>query len=189
MSNLTLGSISGMPLNGNVVTVPSGHIIRQTGTIVQVVQVVKTDATAMSPGGIWGTIPGMSATITPRFSTSRIMVMIDVKAIGTTDVAVSRTRLIRDGNPIYVGDAAGSRPRGMSQAYVNGAGAGQHNIAQQGGVFLDSPATVLPITYAVQIGGDGTTNTFYINRTQSDRDTSTHDGRAASSITLMEIAS
>lgn len=189
MSNLTLGSISGMALNGNVVSVPSGHIIKQTGTIVQIIQVVKTDATAMSPGGIWGDVPGMSASITPRFSTSKIFVMVDIKAFGTQDIAVCRTRIIRDGNPIYVGDTASSRPRAMAQSYISSGGSGQHNMSQLGGNFLDSPITTSQVTYKIQIGGDGTTNTFYINRTQSDRDTSTHDSRAASSITLMEIAS
>lgn len=189
MSNLTLGSISGMGVNNNVVTVPTGHIVKQSGTIVQIIQVVKTDATAMSPGGLWGTIPGMSATITPRFNTSRIMIMVDVKASGTTDVAVCRTRLVRDGTGIYVGDASSTRPRSMGQGYINSAAAGQHNMFQLGGNFLDSPGTILPITYTIQIGGDGTSNTFYINRTQSDRDQTYMDGRGASSITLMEIAS
>jgi hypothetical protein len=188
MSQLSVGQLRGLTVNNNVISVPSGHTLTYPSAIIQVVQTVKTDATAMSPGGIWGNIPGMSATITPKFSTSKIFVMVDVKVAGTQDVAVCRTRLTRDGNAIYVGDAASNRPRGMSQFYINSAGAGSLHMAQQGGNFLDSPATISPVTYQVQIGGDGTTNTFYINRTQGDRDNASMDARGASSITLMEIA-
>ena len=188
MSQLSVGQLRGLTVNNNVISVPSGHTLTYSGGVLQVVQVVKTDATAMSPGGIWGDVPGMSASITPKFSTSKIFVMVDIKAFGTQDVAVCRTRILRDGNPIYVGDAASLRPRAMQQSYISSGGQGLYNMSQMGGNFLDSPATTSQVTYKIQIGGDGTANTFYINRTQGDRDNASMDARGASSITLMEIA-
>jgi hypothetical protein len=40
----------------------------------------------------------------------------------------------------------------------------------------------------MQFGGDGTSLTLFINRTQGDRDTAFYDSRIPASITLMEIA-
>jgi hypothetical protein len=188
MSNLTVGSISGLGTNNNVVTVPTGHTIKQPGSVLQVVQTVKTDATAMSSGAVWADIPGMSATITPKFSTSKILVMVDVKIAGTVDSSTVRAKLIRNATDIYVGDAASSRPRVMGAFYINNAGAGIYYMAQCGGNYLDSPATTSATTYKVQIGGDGNSTVAYINRTQGDRDNAYYDGRGVSSITLMEIA-
>lgn len=165
---------------------------RSNSSILQIVQTVKTNAFASSAGAQWGDIPGMSATITPRFSNSKIFVMIDVKAAGTNDNSVCRTKLQRvigsgSYTDVYVGDGASNRPRVMSEFYM-ASGGGPYYMAQMGGNYLDEPQTVLPITYKVQIGGDGNGNTLYVNRTQGDRDTAYYDGRGVSSITLMEIA-
>jgi hypothetical protein len=53
-------------------------------------------------------------------------------------------------------------------------------------VFLDSPNTTSATTYKFQIAV--VSGTGYINRTGSDRDTATYDGRTTSSITVMEIS-
>lgn len=175
--------------------VSSGQFVHgrlPTGSTLQIVQTVKTNSFAASAGAVWGDIPGMTATITPKFSNSQIFVMVDVKAAGTNDNSVCRTkiqRVISGGSytDIYVGDAASNRPRVMSEFYM-ASGGGPYYMAQMGGNFLDSPATTSAVTYKVQIGGDGTGNTLYVNRTQGDRDTTYYDGRGVSSITLMEIA-
>jgi hypothetical protein len=51
---------------------------------------------------------------------------------------------------------------------------------------LDSPATTSSTTYKLQIVGSSAT--WYLNRSASDRDTANYDPRTASSITVMEIA-
>ena len=164
-------------------------------SVLQVVQTVKTDTFASTPGGTWGDIPSLTASITPKFSTSKILVMVDLKAAGTQDASIVRSRLLRSINsgaydPIYQGDASGGRPRSLGQFYISSGGTGIYYMAQIGGTYLDSPATTNVVTYKLQIGGDGSGSTVYVNRTQGDRDTSgTVDGRGVSSITLMEIAS
>jgi len=155
---------------------------------IQVVQTVKTDAFAGSIGGVWTDLTGMSATITPSSSSNKILVMVDMKGAGTADLSVIRSRLLRNGTPIYFGDAASSRPQSMGQFYISSGGAGTHYLAQLGGTFLDSPATTSAVTYKIQIGSDGVSQTVYINRTQGDRDANVYDSRTASSIILMEIA-
>lgn len=159
------------------------------GTVLQVAQVVKSDAFSGSVGAQWLDISGMSITFTPKFSTSKLLVTVDVKCASTASASVVRTRLLRDSNPVYVGDASSNRPRVLSTYYEgNSASDAIYSMAQLGGTFLDSPATVAPVTYKVQIGGDGTGSTVHVNRTQGDRDTAYYDGRGVSSITIMEIA-
>lgn len=159
------------------------------GTVLQVAQTVKSDVFAGSAGAQWLDIPGMSITFTPKFSTSKLLVTVDVKCASGASYSVVRTRLLRDSNPVYVGDAASNRPRVLATYYEgNSASDAIYSVAQLGGTFLDSPATVAPVTYKIQIGGDGNTQTIFVNRTQGDRDNAYYDGRAVSSITVMEIA-
>jgi hypothetical protein len=194
VSKVSLGSIEGLTVNGNTITVPTGHTIKQSGATLQVVQTVKTDVFATSPGATWGDIAGMSATITPKFASSKILVIVDLKAAGTQDASIVRSRLMRSINSgtydqIYMGDASGTRPRSLGQFYISSGGTGIYYMAQIGGTYLDSPLTTSPITYKLQIGGDSSSTTVYVNRTQGDRDNGgTVDGRGASSIILMEIA-
>jgi hypothetical protein len=157
---------------------------------VQIVQSVKTDTFSTTPGAIWVDVAGLSASITPTSASNRILVTVDMKGAGSQDTSIIRSRLLRDSTPIYIGDAAGDRPRGMGQFYIASGGAGGgFYIAQLGGTFLDSPATTSTITYKVQIGGDATSSTIFINRTQGDRDSGgTVDSRIAASITVMEIS-
>jgi len=159
------------------------------GGPIQVVQVVKTDAMAAAPNALWGDIPGLAATITPIFNTSKVLVTVDLKGAGAQSSSVMSVRLLRDSTPVFIGDAASNRRRAMSQEY-NGNISGDSNfaMAQMGGTFLDSPATTSAITYKVQFGGDSSGSVLYVNRTQGDRDNANMDARGASSITLMEMA-
>lgn len=159
------------------------------GKVLQVIQTVKTDTYATSFGAVWGDIPGLSVTITPSSTSSRVLVLLDVKFIGDTDTSVSRIKLVRNSTDIYIGDAASNRPRSSgAQNYNTDAGSGGFNVLASGGVYLDSPATTSATTYKVQGGGDSNSTIFYLNRTESDRDTAYYDTRTASSITVMEIA-
>jgi hypothetical protein len=181
-----------LPKDGSQVSIPNFAPI--AGSVIQVVQAVKTDSMAASPGAIWADVPGQggvgafSATITPSSTSSRILITVDMKGAGTTDSSVIRSRLLRNSTPIYIGDAASNRPQAMGQFYISSGGAGQHYLAQLGGTFLDSPATTSAVTYKVQIGADGVSQTVYVNRTQGDRDASVYDSRVAATITVMEIA-
>lgn len=166
-----------------------------TGTVLQVVQTVKTDSMAAAPSAIWTDIPGQggsgtfSATITPKSATNKILIIVDLKGSGAENASVIRTRLLRNSTAIYVGDASSNRPQSMGQFYIaSGGSTGGYYLAQLGGTFLDSPATTSAVTYKVQFGGDGTSITIFLNRTQGDRDNAYYDSRIPASITLMEIA-
>ena len=156
----------------------------EPGSVVQVLNVTKTDAQSLS-GSQWNDVTGLSLSITPKYATSKILVMADIKAAADTDASVVRSRVVRDSTAIGIGDASSSRPRALSQFYVTGS-AGPYYVAQLGGNVWDSPNTTSSITYKIQLSGDSNGSTMFINRTEGDRDG--YDGRFISSITLMEIA-
>lgn len=160
------------------VTVPTGGF----GKILQVKQVVKTN-TATINTTTWTTPSGLSVTITPSSTSSKILILCDVKFQGSAGTTTAQGRIVRGSTAIYIGDASGSRPRAMVQNYWNAEG--YHNPTS-GGIFLDSPATTSAVTYSFQAKSENT-NTTWINRTQNDRN-STSDSRNASSITVMEVA-
>lgn len=162
------------------------------GTVLQVVTVSKSDTFASSLGAVWGDIPGLSVTVTPLFANSKFLVMADIKAAGTANGSVVRTKIVRGISGTFsdvgVGDAAGSRPRSLSQFYISTGGEGAYHMAQLGGNISDLPNTLLPVTYKAQIGGDSTITVARVNITQTDRDSAYVDARGHSSITVMEIA-
>jgi hypothetical protein len=182
MSQLKVSSVTDLSGTGSVYT---------PGTVVQVATVSKSDAFAGTPGAQWMDVSGLSVTITPRFANSRFLVMADIKATGTADQTVVRSKIVRGISGTFtdvgVGDAASNRPRSLGQFYIAAAGSTVY-MAQIGGNVSDQPNTLLPVTYKAQIGGDSNSLVIRVNITQSDRDTAYYDARGHSSITVMEIA-
>ena len=153
----------------------------QTGSVLQVVQTVKTDT--FSTTSSYTSVTGLSASITPSSSTSKILVTVSLGALSATNSSM-KMGMYRGATPIYVGDAAGSRTQVSAQSQTT------NNYQAQFGAwsFLDSPATTSSTTYQVYIGSNGTGPTLYLNRTDRDNNASSEDARSASSIILMEIA-
>lgn len=152
-----------------------------SGSVIQVSSTSKTDPFSTSSTSFVD-VTGLSVSITPTSTSSKILVLGYVHTSVSGDIAFN-ARLMRDSTAIFVGDTAGSRPR---VTFFNG----PTNLPVLGSpfspIFLDSPATTSSTTYKVQVFTN--TGTIYVNRSGSDRDTSAYDGRTASSITVMEIA-
>ena len=159
----------------------------QTGSVLQVVQTVKSDTFSASPAqGTYVDVTGLSVSITPTSATNKILVFIDI-AVGHSiqTTGAGTVRLVRGSTPIYIGDAAGSRAQGVSSfPYV---ASPEYSVFRYSGVYLDSPATTSSTTYKYQIAGQSSSYTVYVNRTHYD-DNRWEDPRVASSITVMEIA-
>ena len=154
------------------------------GSVIQVVQATKTD-TASVTGFNW-TDMGLSATITPKFTSSKILVMVQANIGGSVGFDM-KARLMRGSVPLLIGDAAGSRPRAsanITQTYHS-----TNNYASDQTIinYLDSPNTTSATTYKIQMASYST-YVVYINRTGSDLNTAEYDGRTASSIILMEVS-
>lgn len=150
------------------------------GKVLQVVQATKTDTQTISAGA-WTDITGLSASITPSSTSNKVLVLAQVScAAYGAGSSYGALNLVRGSTDIFQGDAASNRTQstGGFQSYAT-AGSTMGTIC-----YLDSPASVASTTYKVQafdVGG-----TVYINRTNTDTDSSTYV-RMASSIILMEI--
>jgi hypothetical protein len=159
------------------------------GTVIQVVSTTKTDVFTSSVAATsFVAVTGLSAAITPRSTSSKILVMANVSGGASTasNGAVLDFRLKRGATVIGVGDAAGSRSRVTSGSYgVTSLGEALITVPGQ---VLDLPSTTSSTTYSVDILNlSGSTQTLYVNRTPTDTDSATWR-RSTSTITLIEVA-
>ena len=168
-----------VPVDG----VPSGG----GGGVVQVKSVTKTDTfTKPTNTTAFVDITGLSVSITPKFNTSKILVMYDL-CWGINDGHASM-RLMRDSTPIKIGDAASSRTRATGHWHQDDSGNDEYDITQHSGTFLDSPATTSATTYKLQIGNPHSSSyTVFVNRSGADNDAA-WEARTCSTITVMEIS-
>ena len=166
----------------------SGTILTTTspkaGNVIQVVSTTKTD-TFSSNSTSFTDITGLSASITPTSSSSKILVLATVAISGSNVQTQSTLRLVRGSTVIFAGDSAGSRQLGFYGTDPNTSNTS--NITPQSISFLDSPATTSSTTYKIQMYSNSSSATFYINRAYDDPDQA-YRTRTASSITILEIA-
>lgn len=153
--------------------------------VAQTVQTVKTD-TFTSTSTTYTDVTGLSVTITPKSSTSKILVTVSISGC-CNDAINSRAfyQIVRGSTAIGVGDVASNRSTatGVFTTYSLGTNA---LILTSAVAYLDSPATTSATTYKIQAktppGG-----TFYVNRTENDGDTA-NAPRVISTITVQEIS-
>jgi hypothetical protein len=164
------------------VTFNNSTVQASAGVVLQVVSTSKTD-TFSSSSTSFTAITGLSVSITPKFATSKIFVLVSMTCGMSADY-VFNTRLMRNSTAIDIGDAAGSRSPASTGGY-QGSSAIIYQVIPQNITYLDSPATTSSTTYSVQVAVEN--GTVYVNRTANDGDASAR-GRFASNITVMEIA-
>ena len=154
-----------------------------TGSVLQVVTTQKTDTFSTSSTSFVA-ITGISVSITPRSTSSRISVQVSFgNASAASATYTTAFRVMRGSTAIGVGDAVGSRPR----ASFKNVSAGSDHSSECSFLWIDSPSSVSSLTYTVEAQAQ-TPETFYLNRTATDSDgTSAYQARCASSITVMEI--
>lgn len=154
------------------------------GAILQVVQTNKTSSfSAASAAPTFVDITGLSATITPISTTSKILVMYSayICAGNSSGQYQTITRLVRNGSAIDLGDAR----TGLTQAGAGGGTPAYWYPSCHSLKFLDSPGTTSPITYGVQMCSEGGVASIV----GGSYNTGNALGfTAPSQITLMEIA-
>lgn len=140
----------------------------QTGSVLQVVQVLNT-TTYSSSSTTFVTPTGMSATITPTSSSSKILVIVKASCSGSlVNIVTLYSQLLRNSTALdgSTPDTLGTPTYDFtSQRYIN---------------YLDSPSTTSATTYSVQFRSDGAAWKFNMNGSGTNN--------ALSTITLMEIA-
>jgi len=146
-----------------------------------VVQVVSETITAQLNGSVSsaGTYidTGVTATITPSLSSSKILVSFSIGATGANSTSDNVFRLVRGSTNIAQG-SSGTYTGTVATRNLNSELSGTPTMTH-----LDSPSTTSAVIYKVQVTNTSNSSTVAINRRQSD----TAFG-AVSNITLMEIA-
>ena len=157
-------------------------VLPALGKILQVVTVNKND-TFSTTSQSFVDITGLSATITPASTSSRILILASIALGASSDFTY--IRLLRGSTVIDVGDAAGVRPQ-VTGASIYPNTAPNYILTQVPVTFVDSPSTTSAVTYKFQMRA-GSSGTAYLNRTSSDRDTADYEWRTPSNIILAEI--
>lgn len=147
------------------------------GTVLQVVQTVKTD-TFSTTSTSKVDITGMSVSITPTSATSKILIIATIN-YGGNDYNFY-CDLLR-GATVLNAPASGNNPCTIS---LCGISTTTYQILEGTISYLDSPATTSSTTYKLQIACQST-GSFRLNRSARD---GVNDSVCSSTITAMEIA-
>jgi hypothetical protein len=157
-----------------------------SGKVLQVVSTTKQDTFSVSNvSGTFSDVTGLSVSITPSSASNKILIICHV--VGAVDTETNRQFIMikRDGSQLLgaSGTASGNRISTITiQGQATTPGGATHFFN-----FLDSPSSTSSLTYQISMTqGTGATKTIYVNR-GSDDDNQSYIGRAASTITVMEI--
>jgi len=151
------------------------------GKIGQVINVIKTD-TASRGGASWADISGMTATITPSATDSKILWGFYIgesysSGYGKIQIVYGDDSAL---TTAAIGDTRGSRVRCTAGGMYDASTDTGQQVSVQG---LDAPNTISATTYKLQWWTSGT---FYLNRRGNDTDNASFDS-AISTLTLMEV--
>jgi hypothetical protein len=169
------GTISGVSATGltTAQTVASAQL--PAGSVLQVVSATST--TNNSTTGSTYVAAGLTTSITPKFSTSKILIIVNQNVYISTAGGEAVFTIYKNGADLTSGSGFADTYAGASDL-----------IGQVPMVYLDSPATTSAVTYNFQLRSGSTAAAVYINRTGSDRDTANYEWRTPSNIILMEIS-
>ena len=150
---------------------PAGSL----GGIVQIKHMELTGSNFTTQSNSMVDVTNFNLSITPKFSTSKIMVFVNARVANTTP----------DGNQINkrmgINLLRGSTVIGaqfFGAYYAGTSGSDLNNYGNISIHCLDSPATTSSTTYKIQINSDSTSSTAGV----------TAGGNAQSTITLMEVS-
>ena len=128
-------------------------------------------------------VDGLSVSITPHRSDSKILLMCNISAgLNSTHGYNFYWRIVRGSTPICVATQGGGvGATGGFNRYISDASVGF--LGCMANTFLDSPATTSATTYKIQATGNDTGAVVYINRRAAN-----NDYNMTSTITAMEVS-
>ena len=155
------------------------------GKVGQIVQGTLT-ATFVTSSTSYVDITGLSATITPSSTTSKVLLIAQI-AVGGASTQTGNYRFTGGNSDTYVGAASGNK----TQAVFGGIET--MSASAVGGLmmmYVDSPATTSAVTYKAQVMvGSASAGTVRINLSSTDTSNDTNDRvRGASSLVAIEVA-
>lgn len=152
------------------------------GKVLQVVTTQLTTAFTTTGATTWHDVTGLSVSITPSATDSRIFLTGNVSGFGGSG-EYGGIKILRDSTAIGVGTGTlSSRIAGHKNMWA----ATTYHTTPMAISWVDSPATSSSLVYKVQIYSGG--STVYVNRTGADADDN-NTLRTVSDITAMEISS
>lgn len=177
---ITLDGTNGITLGGSILNSSSNPIVQQTGSVLQVV--TATNSTLVSSTSTTYADTGLSATITPTSSSSKILILVNQSGYVSRNTATDcgfGTRLLRGATVILTSVADANGPY---DAYTGATGTSgtRYLLSRHTTVYLDSPATTSATTYKTQ-------GAVYVSGTLNFQTTGS-GSNATSTIILMEIA-
>tara|TARA_Y100000816_G_scaffold119066_1_gene83568 strand:- start:165 stop:671 length:507 start_codon:yes stop_codon:yes gene_type:complete len=146
------------------------------GGIIQIKQGTLTAPASTSTSGSF-TDTGLSATITPKFNTSKIFCMVTLGSLASPGGTSVGFRLVRGSTDIGMPDST-SLQSGFTNLYVSE----DSSLFSAAFNFLDSPATTSATTY--KITWRNSSGTTYLGRFPTDA--TNYNG--VSTLTLMEVS-
>jgi hypothetical protein len=165
------------------ITFPNSTTQSSAGKVLQVISTTLSTTTTSISNGTGVVVTGLNSTITPQFSTSKILIQLNMMYGTNGLVTTYGGYFTRNGTIIGVGNAgSGQQQVGFG---LNCTGDG-NQVLQASYGYLDSPATTSALTYQVYVINDNNI-AIYINRSTNDTGAAVGK-RGISTITLMEIA-
>ena len=145
----------------------AGTSVTQVGKVLQVQSAFKSDTDSTTSTSDVA-ISGLSLTLTPASTSSKVLVQFDVGTTGNNHNAHSFYTVYRSiGGGGY--SAIGVGTGGSSYNYAAGTYASSsNNYDAVGHCFLDSPNTTSEITYKLYFRSSSGSYTMYINRRAGD---------------------
>ena len=186
MSTIATTNIKHASSSSNNIVLNSDGTSYMSGHIIQVVNTLKQGTSTMNLGSQesgWHDIPGMSVSITPKSTSSKIHIQTILRGRATNEYV--GILLVRDSTSILIGNSAtGNRTNLSGRMDI---GSNYHQTREQVCIGVDSPSTTSQITYKLQAQNFHQSQYFYLN-TPSEQDNNGYTFHLCSTMTVMEIA-
>ena len=154
------------------------------GVFINAVSAVKTDSQSNASNNSFSDITGLSVTITPKSTSSKILLLCNISLSCSDDATGRSFRCLRNGTHIG-GGSEGSRK--SVNFFASPMSTDQNMSGTTSWHYLDSPSSTSALTYKIQMTGYNTGVTTYIN-TNMSRGGQAYDDIATSNFTAIEIA-
>jgi len=182
MSTLKLNNLeaaTGTTINiasGDKISGASGSIA-VPGSAVQVLSTTKVDDHFQSTSTSFVDVTGVTLTIAPKFSTSKILATVSGAFGVSAPSRIAMFNLVRGSTNL--GQPTSAKSFSSTRTMYNNAGDELHQLHIE---FLDSPATTSSTVYKLQMRTNNSDSTLFIG------DRNSEDCRQGTTITLKEIA-
>lgn len=160
----------------------------RTGLLTNAQSTTLTTATqtTITTGGTFYDVSGLSVSITPSTTTSKVLVIGHI-SLTTASNTFAGARIVRGSTAVGSATSVSSRAALHVGAYY-----GSAVMSDSGGVypfpfqFLDTPSSSASLTYKLQVTSNANGTVVSVNRSSTDGDSSSYI-RATSTITVVEV--